>query len=66
MKILLKFHRLKSDIKSSMIGATAIEYALIAALIAGGIAGGIGALADLVTLLFDTINSDVADVATTP
>ena len=66
MNIILKFHRIQSDIKSSMTGATAIEYALIAALIAGGIAGGIGVLADLINLIFDTINNDVAEVSTAP
>lgn len=50
-------------------GATAIEYGLLAGLVAVGLAGGLGALADLVNLLFDSISEDTTDVAnsmTTP
>ncbi len=43
-------------------GATAIEYGLLAGLIAVGLAGGLGALADLVNLLFDLIGDETAGV----
>ncbi len=43
-------------------GATAIEYGLLAGLIAVGLAGGLGALADLVNLLFEVIGDETADV----
>ena len=46
-------------------GATAIEYALIAALAAIGIAGGIGALAELVALVFELITNATRDAADT-
>ena len=44
-------------------GATAIEYGLLAGLIAVGLAGGLGALADLVNLLFEVIGDETSDVA---
>lgn len=43
-------------------GATAIEYGLLAGLIAVGLAGGLGALADLVNLLFEIIGDETAGV----
>jgi len=46
-------------------GATAIEYGLLAGLVAVGLAGGLGALADLVNLLFDSISDETTDVAAT-
>lgn len=51
--------RLSQDIG----GATAIEYGLLAGLVAVGLAGGLGALADLVNLLFDSISTETTDVA---
>ena len=45
-------------------GATAIEYGLLAGLVAVGLAGGLGALADLVNLLFDGISEETTNVAT--
>ena len=44
-------------------GATAVEYGLLAGLVAIGLAGGLGALADLVSLLFDTIGDEAAEVS---
>lgn len=44
-------------------GATAVEYGLLAGLVAIGLAGGLGALADLVSLLFDTIGEEAAEVS---
>ena len=44
-------------------GATAVEYGLLAGLVAIGLAGGLGALADLVNLLFDVIGDQTNDVA---
>lgn len=44
-------------------GATAVEYGLLAGLVAVGLAGGLGALADLVSLLFDTIGDEAAEVS---
>lgn len=43
-------------------GATAVEYGLLAGLIAVGLAGGLGALADLVNLVFNMIGQETADV----
>ena len=44
-------------------GATAVEYGLLAGLVAIGLAGGLGALADLVNLLFDVIGDQTNEVA---
>lgn len=44
-------------------GATAVEYGLLAGLVAIGLAGGLGALADLVSLLFEVIGDEAADVS---
>lgn len=44
-------------------GATAVEYGLLAGLVAIGLAGGLGALADLVSLLFEVIGNEAADVS---
>lgn len=44
-------------------GATAVEYGLLAGLIAIGLAGGLGALADLVNLLFEVVGDETATVA---
>ena len=55
---LAPWKRLKNDIN----GATAIEYGLLAGLIAVGLAGGLGALADLVNLLFEIIGDETAGV----
>ncbi len=44
-------------------GASAIEYSLIASLIAIGIAGGIGALADLVAMLWNLMITAVTDAS---
>lgn len=43
-------------------GATAIEYGLLAGLIAIGLAGGLGALADLVNMIFEMIGTETATV----
>ncbi|NVJ97275.1 MAG: Flp family type IVb pilin [Alphaproteobacteria bacterium] len=51
--------RLRSDIS----GATAVEYGLLAGLIAVGLMGGIGALSDLVNLLFEFVADETATVA---
>lgn len=44
-------------------GATAVEYGLLAGLVAIGLAGGLGALADLVNLLFEVIGDQTNEVA---
>ncbi len=44
-------------------GATAVEYGLLAGLIAVGLAGGLGALADLVNLVFEVVGDETASVA---
>ena len=44
------------------LGATAVEYGLLAGLVALGIAGGLGALSDLVNLLFENIGNETAQV----
>lgn len=44
-------------------GATAVEYGLLIGLVAVGLAGGLGALADLVNLVFDMISTDVTTVS---
>ncbi len=46
-------------------GATAVEYGLLAGLVAIGLAGGLGALADLVNLLFEVIGDQTTEVAGT-
>ncbi len=61
----IQWRWLKHDVR----GATAIEYGLLAGLVAVGLAGGLGALADLVNLLFEVVSDETADVAssmTTP
>ena len=51
-------------------GAAAVEYALIVALAALGIAGGLGALAELIAIVFDmlvTVTAEARDgINTTP
>lgn len=44
-------------------GATAVEYGLLIGLVAVGLAGGLGALADLVNLVFNMISADVTTVS---
>lgn len=51
------------NLRHNINGATAIEYGLLAGLVAVGLAGGLGALADLVNLLFDSISGETTDVA---
>ena len=50
-------------LKRSVLGATAVEYGLLAGLVALGIAGGLGALADLVNMLFDMIGETTSEIA---
>lgn len=52
------------DLLRDIDGATAIEYGLLAGLVAVGLAGGLGALADLVNLLFDGISEETTTIAT--
>ncbi|WP_262693066.1 Flp family type IVb pilin [Kordiimonas aquimaris] len=51
-----------SYFRKSIDGATAVEYGLLAGLVALGIAGGLGALSDLVNLLFENVSNDAAEV----
>ena len=44
-------------------GATAVEYGLLAGLVAVGLAGGLGALADLVNMVFDLVADTTTQVA---
>lgn len=55
VKVLGRFRR---DID----GATAVEYGLLAGLVAIGLAGGLGALSDLVNLLFENVGAETAQV----
>lgn len=57
-----QFIRICVDFFADIRGATAVEYGLLAGLVAIGIAGGLGALADLVNLLFEVIGDEAADV----
>ena len=57
-KSFITWRQLKHDVR----GATAIEYGLLAGLVAVGLAGGLGALSDLVNLLFEMIGNETADV----
>lgn len=50
------------ELAGNINGATAVEYGLLAGLVAIGIAGGLGALSDLVNLLFETIGNETATV----
>lgn len=50
------------QLKHDVCGATAIEYGLLAGLVAVGLAGGLGALSDLVNLLFEMIGNETASV----
>ncbi len=59
LKSITLWRELKRDVR----GATAIEYGLLAGLVAVGLAGGLGALSDLVNLLFEIISDETADVA---
>jgi Flp pilus assembly pilin Flp len=47
-------------LRQETLGATAVEYGLLAALVAGGLAAGLGTLADLVQLLYQSIVDAVA------
>lgn len=59
----LKFLPVKlKQLPYSVSGATAVEYGLLAGLIALGIAGGIGALADLVNLIFEMLGETTTEV----
>ena len=53
-----------SALKHNTVGATAVEYGLLAGLVAVGLAGGLGALSDLVNLLFENVGSEAAQVTT--
>lgn len=57
-------HQLK-HVTANQSGATAVEYGLLIGLVAIGLAGGLGALADLVNLLFEFIGDGVGNVTTT-
>jgi len=59
-KSFFTWRHLKHDVR----GATAIEYGLLAGLVAVGLAGGLGALSDLVNLLFEMIGDETANVTT--
>lgn len=60
-----RLHALWARFKTDMEGATAVEYGLLAGLIAVGLGGGIGALADLVLLLFDILVERTDEVGAT-
>ena len=44
-------------------GATAVEYGLLAGLVAVGIAAGLGALSDLVLMIFNMLGDRTTEVA---
>ncbi len=62
---LSRLKKLGLSIASDTHGATAVEYGLLAGLVAIGIAGGVGALSDLVNLLFELIGDETVAVTNT-